>query len=213
MTKKEISILLNYTEEYCHKFFRDAAKQDNPVSKSIANKNNHSTRVMVIDYTLEECLYALSFSPNFTEMQEEFFKENFIKRNTLYKVNKLKRDKIPTDAQRFIFLYKRAKGMPAVCNTCAYLIPKAHNKAGVKERPFCNLYGVFIDKCSPKLNVYKDRCESYERTSSIPFLWLPDGPQNIDIFFNTTDKTIGVDRKDFISKRPKNEPVYLIGKN
>lgn len=205
MTKKELSKLFGYSEEFFHKFFREAAK----VSPSIKAKNNKSTVSKVVDYTLEECLLALSFLPRANEAQVQYLKENFIERDGLYEDRTKRKVKLSSDAQHFLFLYKNANYHVAVCNTCTFLTGRKPNKAGTKFSPYCNLYGRFLNKT--KLNVYRDRCESYEYTEAPARLWGSDLPQNIDIDCKREKKTLGIDDSKFISKRlNKDDPIVLL---
>ena len=72
-----------------------------------------------------------------------------------------------------------------------------------------NFYNVFLNKV--KINVYKDKCPTYVKSTQKPRLWEPGMPTNIDVYGNKSYKIIGIDPSKFISKREnKDDPIILL---
>ena len=205
MTKKEIARLFGWTEFYVHQIFLKAV----PTHKGLQQKKGHYTKLKAINYTLEECLYAMSFGKCWTPMMKQYLIDNFIDREGMYLDRTGETKKMSQDVHSFLYFYFRWGKTIEVCNTCQYCIPKQMNKAGSREHPFCNFYNVFLNKV--KINVYKDKCATYVKSTQKPRLWEPGMPTNIDVYGNKSYKIIGIDPSKFISKREnKDDPIILL---
>lgn len=197
MTKKEIALLFGYSEEFIHRIFRNAANSKAPIGINLKSKNNHSTKVKVIDYSLEECLFALHYIPA-TPMQIQYLKENFIKRDTLYENRqKDKNIKLSSKAKNFLWLYKHAIGKRHVCSTCAFLIARKPNRSGCKFAPYCNLFSRFINTVKPKIDIYNDKCEMFKLSNKAPYIFNEKGIANINFEGNIQHTTLGIPFKEF----------------
>lgn len=204
MTKREVSELLGYQFTVINKAFVAAEKHN----ETMRQKKGKYTKVLSIDYSLDECLDALSL---YTPMEQHYLADHFIYRDTFYKDSRNKKVKLTKDIRDFIFLYKHAANFYAVCNTCKFLVPKKINKPGSRFHPYCTFYDCFLNKQKNKLNVYKDRCKSYKYGKRVPFLWLKEGPTNLDIFLEREEKILGRDKSDYTSKKtPKGEAIPLL---
>lgn len=205
MTKRELADLLGYSFTMINNAFT-AAEKRNP---TILKKKGSYNKNLSIDYSLEECLDALrEYSP----MEQQIVKEHFIHRDEFYKDSRKDKLKIPKDIKDFIFLYQNCNDKYAVCNTCAYLVPKKIQKVGSRYHPYCTFYECFLNKQKNKLNVYKDRCPSYQHDENkIPFLWLKEGPVNLNVFLQSEQKILDRDASEYTSKKTKNgEPISLL---
>ena len=207
MTKREIAELFGYCEEYIHKIFRDAAKTDDLLSKNLKAKNNHSTKMNTIDYSLDECIYACRrvFNP----MQMQYLRENFIYRSEMYK-SKYKKKKIAISdkAKKFLWVYIKANGKRCVCATCTYLIARKPNMNGRRFTPYCNLYNRFIYRT--KIDIYNNRCPSYEWSNKPPLIFNKSGIANIDIFGNVEKTTLGINNSTFTTGKTTGNEISIL---
>lgn len=204
MTKKEIARLFGWTEFYIHQCFLKAV----PTHEGLKQKQGHYSKMKAINYTFEECCYALSFGHYWNPMMKQYLKENFIDRPGMYHYREPER-RLCKSAKDFLFFYGMFHGNYYVCNTCAYCVPRQMNHAGSKDHPFCNFYNVFLNKV--KIDVYTQRCPTYEKTKAKPRLWEPGLPTNIDMYGNKQNTTLGIDRSKFISKRSHDgDPIILL---
>ena len=176
MTKKEIAKLMGYSERNVHYYFSLAA-DETEIGQKIKFKSNKSTMVKVIDFKLDETLYALSFAAGFTPMEAQFLKENFIHRDEMYMDRrKNKKIELPYNAKQFLFLHKNCRGIGRkVCATCAYIQVRKTNNAGSKLHHYCNLFNTFLNRANPKRDVYLDRCEAYEFSDKPPLILDKNG--------------------------------------
>lgn len=197
MTKKEIARLFGYREEYVGSLFDEAAK----THETIKAKRGHYSKMKAIDYTLEECLYAMSFLKVWNPMMKQYLVENFIKRDGMYYDRTKENIKLSKDAKDFMYLNKRWFNYQ-VCNNCAYCVPKQLNHAGSKDHPFCSFYEVFLYKI--KANVYKDRCQSWKKTEREPRIW--ELPRKVE------KKIIGIEVSRFKPRKSPDEPIILLGR-
>ena len=210
MTKNEISEVTGYPYYTVSKAFKVAGK----ISKSIAEKENVSTKINVVDYTKEEAVFAMRFSPHWTPMLEELLCENFIERKEGFDYKKYKKFKMKSDMEHFFFVYKHfARNKLDVCATCAYLIPRAWNVSRViLFRPYCTFYQSFFFNKKEKVDVYKDKCRTYKFSKRKPYVFLEAGqPQHLDIDGKPFKTTLGIPNDRFKSKRTDSgkEPVLL----
>ena len=209
LTKKEIAKCLMYSEIYINRLFEKAT----PTHKGLQEKKGHYSKMKAINYTLDECLYAMSFNPFWNPMMEQYLRENFIHRDgTCFDRTQIKKT-LNRDARQFLWIYKHLKEtrntLIKVCNTCAYCIPKLLNITGVtQERPFYNFYNTYLFK--HKINVYKDRCESFCPSEKEPRIWEKGFPTNINLYGDADKKILGIDPSVFISERPRDEDIYLV---
>lgn len=205
MTKKEIAKLFGYTEVYIHQCFLRAT----PTHKGLKEKQGHYTKMKAINYTLDECLYAMSFCDSWNPMKKQYLIENFIDRPGMYYDRTGTTKKLSADAKAFLYFYKLNGGFLTVCNTCVWCVPKQMNKAGSREHPFCKFYNVFLNKV--KINVYKDKCPTFELSKSKPRIWEDGLPTNIDLHGNRSTDIAGIDRSKIISKREHpDDPIILL---
>lgn len=203
--------MLTYSEGYTRYTFRLAAGDGDPVARSIKAKNNKSTKTKVVDYTLEETLYAMRKQGTYTPAELVYVEENFIHRDTPYYDKRAEhKNSLCRDARNFIFLCRHATRFRAVCCTCAFIAARRMNHPGSKDSPYCTLFGVFLNKALPKRNIYMDRCNSYRHSKAAPLVFTRDGCANIDADGNIVRKTLGIDRKEFTTGRTKDGPVPLL---
>lgn len=211
MTLNEIGKLLGYPYPDISACFSKAGKEEGFIAENIRQKKGKSTKNKMIDYSLDEALFAMKHLWRFTEMQKQILKENFIERKEQYLYKDKKKVKYSRDARNFMSLLKMAHGPRKVCATCTYLSPRKINKPGSKDSPYCNFYNCFLNKSLPKRNIYQDRCESYEFTSADPLVFSEDGYVNVDIHGNIINKTLGIDNSRFTTGRtPAGEPIILL---
>lgn len=213
MTSRELAKLLTYSESYTRYTFRLAAGDGCAEARSIKAKNNRSTKTKVVDYTLEETLYAMRNQGTYTPAELIYTEENFIHRDTPYYDKRSERkSSLCRDARNFVFLCRHAARFRAVCCTCAFLSPRRMNRPGSKDCPYCTLFGVFLNKALPKRNIYTDRCDSYRYSRAEPLVFTRDGCANIDADGNIVERTLGIDRSEFTTGRTRNGPVPLLRK-
>jgi len=186
VTKKEIAIVLGYTEyEICHTFER-AVKTDHPLAQSIKRKSKNYNSNMAVNFTLEECLYAMQYNKIWNSAMKNYLVENFIDRPSDHKDRTNAIRYINQDAVIFLREYFHYKKRYICCNTCAYCVSQQPNMAGCRDRPFCNFYGKFIAKMG--LNVYRSRCKTYERYYGYPRFWEPNLPTDLFGFLKVAQK-------------------------
>ena len=101
MTKKEIARLFGWTEFYVHQIFLKAV----PTHKGLQQKKGHYTKLKAINYTLEECLYALSFGKCWTPMMKQYLIDNFIDREGMYLDRTGETKKMSQDVHSFLYFY------------------------------------------------------------------------------------------------------------
>lgn len=218
MTKKEISIFFGFKDTSLIGRAFKYAEQDCP---SILQKKGHYNKNMEVDYTLEECLAALSHIEDacniahkfsFTPATIQVFKENFIHRDVPYKM-KQKRIKINKSQHDFLYLVKHYQ--MSVCATCAFLSVNTMNRQGARPSPYCNLYNCFINKVRPKRDIYKDKCESFEYSRATPLIFTSEGVFTIrEINYKgeiiPKKDVFGIPQSAFKSKRKRNEPIVIL---
>lgn len=205
MIKKEIAKLFGLAEVKVHQIFWNAAKDDSPMGRVLKQKNGKSTKVMVIDYTFEECDFALSFFSGYNAIMRQVLKENFVFRNGTYLNKREKKKRLPRDVRNFLSLCKLANGKRRVCATCAFLAAKKMDRPGSKDYPYCNLYKCFLTKAHPKRNIYKDRCPAHVFSESEPLIFTEDG------LIQEPGKTLGIKNENFTTgKTKKGKPVILL---
>lgn len=206
MTKREIADLLGYQFTAINKAFV-AAEKRNP---SLMAKKGRYNKNLSIDYSLEECLDALrEYSP----MEKQYLKDHFIHRDSFYKDTRIKKVHLPKEIKDFVFLYTHCNHIHAVCNTCEFLVPKKINKAGSRFHPYCTFYECFLNKQKKekRMNVYKDRCSSFKYSRKTPYLWLKEGPTNLNIFLEQQEDILGREKSEYTSKKTaKGEAVVLL---
>lgn len=203
MTKKELAICLGYSEPKISYYFDLAT----PSHKGLQEKKGHYSKMKAINYTLDECLYAMSFLPCWNPMIKQYLIENFIDREGTCYDRTQEKNKLKKDALDFIFLYTHKKNTLKVCNCCSYCVPKQMNIVGVtKDSPFCNFYGVFLKKV--KFNVYKHSCKTFVESKELPRIW--EYPKNMNIYGEVDNKILGLEPGEYISKRDDDEPIYLV---
>jgi len=222
MTRREVAYLLGYNEVVLSYVFSRMSK-NHPETLVKAKSYN---KFKEIDFTLEECLEAISYLPA-TMAETRYLKENFIERNSTYKHTK-KRDKICPSAYRLIHsmsLFMKSKHQnPQVCANCAYLTRRSTLKAGTKVRPFCTLHEVFMHKIYDKetkkhIDIYADKCDAFLRPENYytpPLVWDMKG-NPIDYVFDgknlvpTTFKTtLGIDNSQFSTGITKSDEIIIL---
>lgn len=172
MTKREIAELFGYTETLIHKAFRIAALENNEIGKQLKLKNNHSTRMKVMDYSLEESLFALKNIP-FNHIQEIYLKENFIKRDGLYldRYKTRKKIKLSKSARNFLFINKHSIGVRKVCANCIFLQKRKPTIIGARQKPFCKFIEKFLYRPPYKLDIYNECCANFEFSEKEPLIF------------------------------------------
>lgn len=207
MTKREIAECLGYCIELVSKAFDLAAKNN----KDMAEKSKHYSKMKPVNWTLEETLEAMPYLPSWTPMMKQYLIEHFIDRPGMFH-NKWqdRKIKLPAAAKDFMFLWKShgLKNKLKVCNCCTYCVPNQINKPGQKPKPYCNFYGVFLNKVH--VNVYRDSCPTFEPAGEdvLPIIW--EYPSNMNIYGEVSTKTLGIDNSEFKSTREKGEPIVLL---
>lgn len=216
MTKNEIAHFFGYKDETLIRKCFVAAEGE---CESIRNKKNHYNKNMEVDYTFEETAIALKhFSEctildiKMTPAMIQVLKDNFITRDVPYKL-KEKRVKLTSQQHDIIFLQNTGK-RPRVCATCCYLEPKTINKTGARPSPYCVFYGVFLNKCLPKRDIYKDYCETFG-FGNIAYIFTSEGVftnRQIDAMGRLRQRTdmLGIPHSKFKSKRKRDEPITII---
>lgn len=212
MTSRELAKLLTYCEEYTRMTFRDAANDDNDISRAIKAKNNKSTKTKVVDYTLEETLYAMRRQKTYTPAELIYTEENFIHRDTPYFDKRtVQKNPLSRDARNFLFIHRNATRFYAVCSTCKFIAARKMNMPGSRYHPYCTLFSAFLNKALPKRNIYKDRCDSYRCSAGEPLVLTRDGKVYSER--NTDDKkTLGIDNSEFTTGRTKSGPIPVLRK-
>lgn len=209
MTKRELAQMLGYHEGTVLQMFQAVARQDNDISKTIKYKSRKSVKGKQVDFKLDEVLYVLKNTDFITPMEIQYVKENFIHRDTPYKIEH--KEKLTRDEKIYIYWKSVYHKKMKVCNECLYCIPKRMQIAGSRFHPYCSFYNFFLRK--RQMNVYKDCCETYTfRNKNEVRIW--SRPYNTDLSSNKrSNKVLGIDNSEFISKRKKNEPIVLLGNN
>lgn len=194
------------------------AEQDCP---SILQKKGHYSKMVEVDYTLEECLAAIKYLPNIdygctiTPAMIQVFTETFIHRDTPIKV-KHKEIKLNTHAKDWLYIKRIKKFRKQACCCCMFLILKTPNAAGRKPTPFCTFYDCFLNKVKPKRDIYKDRCPTFKMDwgKHVPILTTNGYVSEfmIDRHFKvkTNNKMMGIKQSEFKSKRKKDEPIVIL---
>lgn len=214
MTIKEIAKVLGYSYRAINYAFSDAEAGNTKEAESLRGRKEKSTKIKVADYTLEESLYALTYMPTFTNMQKVLLIENFIHRDKPFVDTRVKRVTLNKSARQFIGLYKLSNGAPKVCSTCAYLKARKIRKIGSHYSPYCNLYNVFLNKAKPYRDIYRDRCECYEKSEKEPLIFNKQGIVDLDIDENVKPTILGYDPAILkTGKTKKGEPINLLVNN
>lgn len=209
MTKMELAKMLGSDISFLNKAFKKAEK----LSPSIKAKSKHFSNTIVTNYTLTECYCALQFLPWDTPMVRLYLKENFKDPSGTY-VHHLPKRSLSTDLRLFIFLYTHTRGHRKVCATCNYLVARRtqllnKDKPSTRCEPFCKFYNSFMNRAKNRLNIYKDRCETYSWSHAAPLVFDNNHPKNVDINGNLINCTLGIDNSEFKSKK-RGEPVVLL---
>lgn len=209
MTKREIAEMLGYHEGTVLQMFQKVCR-NNPdeIAKTIKLRSAKAKKEHQADFKFDEVMYVLERTDFITPMQIQYVKENFIYRDTSYKPTI--KNRLTRDEKIYLFWkYARHKNLN-VCNECIYCSARKRNFPNARFRPYCDFYGFFIQK--RKMNVYKDSCKTFTRrfckTSEIRIWSLP---ANTDLITNkNNNKILGIDKSEFISTRPKDEPIVLL---
>ena len=211
MTKKEIAQLIGYEEKEVHKAFSLAAKEN----ANIQAKNNHSSVIRIVDYTLEETRFAMKFFSTCTPMMMTYIEENFFERKSGYEDRRKAKVKLPKNIKDFIYYYKHNHSKIKCCVVCKYLIARRIDKIGCGYYPYCTLKGRFLYNMKPKVDVYFWSCRNYEFSKKPPFIFLKGSmPQKLNVygFDRTNSSTLGVWNKKFTSKSEfENGEINLLG--
>lgn len=178
MTKKEVAYLLGYTECTVNLWFEKAGRQDNEIGRQIKERSKCYSKMKAANFTLTQCLYALSFCDVYNPALRQYLLENFIEHpgETYDRTYFVKF--VNEDAAKLVETCSKARirEFPFCCATCGWVSAKQPNKAGCREHPFCNFHDKFVAKMG--MNVYKDWCKTYSKCSEYPRLWEPNLPSD-----------------------------------
>ena len=210
MTIKELSKALGFTFQAIWKVLKTAANDGSEMGLKLKEKMGTSTKVRTVDYKIDEVMYFLKYMPSFSIVTKQWLTENFIHRDEMYYDSREKKELLHGDAKQFLFYYTHSTGKVKVCSTCTYLTARKMNKAGCHFSPYCTLYEVFLRKTLRKINIYKERCPSFEYTESKPLIFYENGVSNIDAFGVIENKTLGIDNNKFKTGKTKKGEVIVI---
>lgn len=216
MTKFEIAHFLGYKQiTDINKAFVKASEE----CPSIKAKMGKQTKTRPIDYTEEEVVTAMKYFRHhtYTPMVECLLLENFIHRDKPY-AQKEKIIKPPRDAQNMLYFLHILKRFYLCCDTCIYMEARTPRRVGAKPRPYCTFYKVFLHKIKPTPNIYKDRCNSAVFKKGPYPIFTEEGmfsSNQVDLFENKivikkNTSFLGIDQKNFFSKRKANEPIIIL---
>ncbi|MCQ2086516.1 MAG: hypothetical protein MJZ37_00370 [Bacilli bacterium] len=216
MTKKEIATLFGWK---CVTAVNEAFVKAESKCQSIKDKKGHYNKKTSIDYTLEETLIAmdcLRSKMTFTPMMKRYLIENFIHRDTPYAL-KEKPLHIPREVRHFIYWWGISEGRLQVCVSCGYFAVRTPNKQNAKPQPYCTFYERYFNHLTNKINIYKQKCPTYIKSNTTPYVFLETGPVLVDQVDRDNKKllpapvkTLGFDQSAFKSKRKKNEPIIIL---
>lgn len=215
MTAEEIAQFLGVSRSLILKCFKAAE----PGMKSIKEKSSFiRTRTLLLDYTIEEAVYALSNYPRitFTPMMSRYLKEHYIQRDSPI-VRKEKKVSICSSARSFMLFYRMYHNFTC-CVTCAYFSARQMKKAGTKPAPHCDFYNSFLNKVKPHRDIYKSQCPTYARGKKEPIIWTNIGPFPLHRIYVgkgfvkilPDNTTLGIDNSKFGYKRKTSEPIRII---
>lgn len=168
MTKKELSDLLGYKDNYNV----NMALNKLPEIKSVVSKAFN----VETNFTLEETLaICRAIVPTLSDIQLLLVESNYISHDTRYIDNN---DYMADGQKKFNEMYKKSPKDHKACDSCIYIQARTVTTTDWTCKPFCTFYNRWlhimkIEKWGNMvpLNIYVDRCPTYKAAKEPCIFW------------------------------------------
>lgn len=195
MTLNEIAKVLALSRACLTPYFQQATMDNSVIASNIRQKMLSSKTNFKSDYNWEETMKALK---HFSKAQKLYLSENFIHRSSNI-VHLPQKPLLSKDASNFLQNPKPA------CASCYYMTPRHMNFSASRLSPFCSLFSCFLNKATPKRNIYKDTCPAFKKSLKFT-IFTTKGT-----ILKPNNTTLGIPNSSFSSGlTPKNQPIPLV---